>query len=181
MAITAKQILILASSFFLITCGEHKTISSENNFGGDYSVNGFTLRETSFLDSISNLPDIIDDLSIGEFIGFSNASSSEYLLLVHENGGARNQYNYFYLTDSIQPEYIPKIAVLPDTAFVTTLGAHIGIPETEFCEKYKKIEFSLTKNASDKIYELQDTVNQYRSIYIFNKGHLKHIEFGYVW
>ena len=59
-------------------------------FTGDSSVNQFILRDTTFLGQLDRLPDKIDDEYIGEFIGFSNATSSEYLLLVCENGGLNN-------------------------------------------------------------------------------------------
>ncbi len=181
----AKQILTLVSSLFLISCGGGgRHISLEDNYVGDFSVNEFILRDTTFIKTLSNLPDIIDDttiLGIGEFIGFSNASSSEYLLLACENGGFMHQYNYFYLTDSIPSEYKDKIAILPDTAFCTTLGAYIGISEKEFSDKYKEIDFSISQKSSNKVYEYQDTIGLYQCIYIFNQGYLKHIEFGYVW
>lgn len=87
---------------------------------------------------------MIDDPNIGEFIGFSNASSTEYVLMVREYGGFGNLFDYFYLTDSIAPEYAKQIVTLPDSAFVTTLGAHIGYSEKEFLEKYRNIVFNIS-------------------------------------
>lgn len=87
-------------------------------FTGDSSVNQFILRDTTFLGQLDRLPDKIDDEYIGEFIGFSNATSSEYLLLVCENGGLNNQYNYFYLIDTIPIEYVNKMTVLRDSVFL---------------------------------------------------------------
>ena len=37
------------------------------------------------------------------------------------------------------------------------------------------------RSANKKTYEFQDITNLYRSVYIFDKGYLKHIEFGYTW
>lgn len=182
MAIMAKQILILVSSLLVMSCGGKKCVSIENvYFIGDTSVNQFILRDTTSIAYLKKLPDLIDDPNIGEFIGFSNASSSEFLLLVRENGGVRNQYNYFYLTDSVFSEYKPKIVVLEDSVFYTTLGARIGSSEIEFCKKYKRKNFSVSQSASQTTYEFQDTLNLYRSIYRFIDGKLKELEFGYVW
>lgn len=182
MAIMVKLILILVSSLLVMSCGGNRCsyIESEH-FIGDTSVNQFVLRDTSYIAHLEKLPDIIDDPNIGEFVGFSNRSSSEFLLLVKENGGMRNQYNYFCLTDSVHSEYRPKISILEDSVFNTTLGVHIGSSEKEFCEKYKGLNFSVSQSASEKAYEFQDTINQYRSIYRFNNGILKYVEFGYVW
>lgn len=182
MAIMAKLNLILVSSLIVMSCGRNRCASIQNTyFIGDTSVNQFVLRDTSSFVNIEKLPDMIDDPNFGEFIGFSNASSSEFLLLVRENGGLHNQYNYFCLTDSVLPEYKPKIVILEDSIFYTTLGVHIGSSETEFSEKYKEMTFSVSKSANKKTYEFQDITNLYRSVYIFDKGYLKHIEFGYTW
>lgn len=178
----AKLILILVSSLLVMSCGGNRCISVQNTyFVGDTSVNQFVLRDTSSFVHLEKLPDIIDDPNFGEFIGFSNASSSEFLLLVRENGGIKNQYNYFCLTNSVLSEYSSQIVILEDSVFYTTLGVHIGSSETEFCERYKGMNFSVSQSANEKTYEFQDTTNQYRSIYIFDKGYLKHLEFGYVW
>lgn len=182
MAIMAKQIQILVSSLLVMSCGGDSCACIDSSqFIGDISVNQFVLRDTSYFVHLEKLPDIIDDPNIGEFVGFSNTSSSEFLLLVRENGGMRNQYNYFCLTDSVHSEYRLKIAILEDSVFYTTLGVHIGSSEIEFCEKYKGINFSVSQSASEKTYEFQDTINQYRSIYRFNEGKLQYVEFGYVW
>ena len=148
---------------------------------GDSSINRFVLRDTSCFESINTMPKMIDDPNIGEFIGFSNASSTEYVLMVREYGGLENQFDYFYLTDSIAPEYAQRIVTLPDSTFVTTLGAHIGCSEKEFLEKYRNIVFDISQSPEGNTYEYQDTTNQYRSIYKFNHGNLSHVEFGYVW
>ena len=177
-----KLILILVSSFLVMSCGGNRCVSVENAyFIGDTSVNQFILRDTSSFVHLEKLPDMIDDPNFGELIGFSNASSTEYLLLVRENGGMENQYNYFCLTDSVLSEYSPKIVILEDSVFYTTSGVHIGSSETEFCERYKGMNFSVSQSANKKTYEFQDTTNLYRSIYIFDKGYLKHLEFGFVW
>ena len=177
-----KLIPILVSSLLIMSCGGNKGVSIENVLiTEDFSVNQFVLRDTSSFVHLEKLPDIIDDPYIGEFIGFSNSSSSEYLRLVRENGGLRNQYNYFYLTDSVASEYKQNIAVLEDSIFYTTLGVHIGSSEIEFCDKYKGMNFFVTQSACGKIYEFQDTINLYRSKYRFIDGKLKDIEFGYVW
>ena len=182
MEIMAKLIQILVSSLFVISCVENKPVLNDMEFfTGDSSVNQFILRDTTFLGQLDRLPDKIDDEYIGEFIGFSNATSSEYLLLVCENGGLNNQYNYFYLIDTIPIEYVNKMTVLRDSVFYTTLGVHIGSPEMDFRLKYKDVDFCIIQNATDKIYEFQDTISQYRSRYRFINGHLSHIEFGYVW
>ena len=102
------------------------------------------MRNTSCIESTNTMPKMIDDPNIGEFIGFSNASSTEYVLMVREYGGFGNQFDYFYLTDSIAPEYAKQIVTLPDSAFVTTLGAHIGYSEKEFLEKYRNIVFNIS-------------------------------------
>ncbi len=181
MAIMVKLILISVSSLLLMSCGRGRCAGVENTFTGDISVNQFVLRDTSCFVHLEKIPDEIDDPNIGEFVGFSNKSSSEFLLLCCENGGFRNQYNYFYLTDSVHPEYRPKMVILEDSVFYTTSGVHIGSSETEFCEKYKGLDFSVSQNASEKTYEFQDTIDLYRSIYRFYDGILKHVEFGYVW
>lgn len=182
MAIMEKLILILVNSLLVMSCGRDRCACIKSaHLTGDISVNQFVLRDTSCFVNLGKIPGIIDDPDIGEFVGFSNISSSEFLLLVKENGGWRNQYNYFCLTDSINSEYRPKIAVLEDSVFYTTIGAHIGSSEMEFREKYKVLNFSVSQNASEKTYEFQDTINQYRSIYRFNEGILKYVEFGYVW
>lgn len=119
MEIMAKLIQILVSSLFVISCVENKPVLNDMEFfTGDSSVNQFILRDTTFLGQLDRLPDKIDDEYIGEFIGFSNATSSEYLLLVCENGGLNNQYNYFYLIDTIPIEYVNKMTVLRDSVFL---------------------------------------------------------------
>ncbi len=148
---------------------------------GDSSINRFVLRDTSCFESINTMPKMIDDPNIGEFIGFSNASSTEYVLMARENGGLENQFDYFYLIDNIAPEYAQRIVPLPDSTFVTTLGAHIGCSEKEFLEKYRNIVFDISQSPTGNTYEYQDTTNQYRSIYKFNHGNLSQVEFGYVW
>lgn len=178
----AKLILILVSSLLLMSCGGNRCVPVENAyFIGDTSVNQFVLRDTSSFVHLEKLPDMIDDPNFGEFIVFSNASSSEFLLLVRENGGLHNQYNYFCLTDSVLSEYEPKTVILEDSVFYTTLGVHIGTSEIEFCKKYKGINFSVSQSVNGKKYEFRDTINQYRSIYRFIDGKLKYLEFGYVW
>lgn len=181
MAIMVKLILILVSSLLVISCGKDRCIGNEGAFMGDVSVNQFVLRDTTCLAALEKLPDLIDDPNIGEFVGFSNTSSSEFLLLVKENGGLNNQYNYLYLTDSVHPDYRSRVVILEDSTFYTTAGVHLGSSETEFCENYKGLNFSVSQTASEKIYEFQDTINLYRSIYRFNEGILKCVEFGYVW
>lgn len=175
----ARLILILVSSLCFTSCIVNKS-DDKAVYMTDCSINQFVLRDTSLLSSM-NIPNMIDDLAIGEFIGFSNVTSSEYLLLIRENGGCENQFNYFYLTDSIPVEYLEKLAILPDSVFLTTRGVHIGSSEKEFCNKYKGIDFSISQNGTYKTYEFQDTVNLYYSTYQFKQGYLAHIEFGYVW
>lgn len=188
MAMMAKLILILVSSLLAISCGGHRYACDDRpggyedvHFIGDTSVNYFILRDTSCFVHLEKIPDIIDGPNIGEFVCFSNALSSEFLLLARENGGMHNQFNYFYLTDSIPSEYRSKIAILGDSVFYTTSGMHIGSSETEFCEKHKGINFSISQSANEKTYEFQDTTNLYQCTYRFNDGKLKYVEFGYVW
>lgn len=182
MATMVKRILILVNSFILISCHQMYTNGDNVSLYGDSSINRFVLRDTSCFKDISNMPNIIDDPYIGEFVGFSNASSTEFLLMVREYGGFENQFDYFYLTDSISPEYVEQFVSLPDSCFITTLGAHIGCSEKEFCDKYKKIQFSISQNAKGSIYEFQDTTtNMYRCIYKFHNGYLSHIEFGMIY
>ena len=182
MATMAMRILILVSSCYLISCGGHiRTYDDKVSFYGDSSINQFILRDTSCLASINKMPSIMNDSNIGEFIGFSNISSNEFILLIRENGGYEKQFNYFYLTDSIPHEYVKRVVTLPDSSFITTLGAYIGCTEKDFCNKYKKISFSISQHTTGNTYMFQDTKNQYRGIYKFNRGYLSHIEFGYVW
>ncbi len=182
MATMVMRMLILVSSYILISCNQMCTYGGDIvSLYGDSSINRFVLRDTLCFKGINNMPNIIDDPNIGEFVGFSNASSTEFLLLVRENGGYDKQFNYFYLTDSVSPEYVELFVNLPDSFFITTLGAHIGCSEKEFCDKYKKIKFNISQNATGSIYEFQDTINKYRSIYKFDNGYLSHIELGYMW
>lgn len=177
-----KLIRILVSSLFVMSCGGNRCASDEDAFlVRDTSINQFILRDTSFWGHLEKLPDIIDDPNIGEFIGFSNVTASEYLLLVRENGGVCNQYNYFCLTDSVLPDYKHKFVILGDSVFIATLGAYVGCSEMDFCDKYKELEFSVSQTGTERVYEHQDTISQYCSIYKFNDGYLTHMEFGYIW
>ena len=179
---TMRKLFFVSIIFSLFSCGGQISKCEDiQPLHGDSSINRFVLRDTSCFNSINTMPKMIDDSNIGEFIGFSNASSTEYMLMVRENGGFENQFDYFYLTDSIAPEYAQWIAALPDSTFVTTLGAHIGCSEKDFLDKYKNIIFKISQAPTGNTYEYQDTTNQYRSIYKFSHGNLSHVEFGYVW
>ena len=181
-ATMVMRILILVSSCYLISCGGHMRTYDDNfSLYGDSSINQFVLRDTSSFASINNMPKIIDDFNIGEFIGFSNASSTEFVLLVREYGGLDKQFDYFYLTDSIPQEYVGQVVTLPDSSFHTTLGAYIGCSEKEFCDKYRKLNFSVSRHTAGNTYTFQDSINLYRSVYKFTHGYLSYVEFGYVW
>lgn len=182
MVTTVMRILILASSTYLLSCGNRNHVNCDNtSINRDSSINQFILRDTNCFHLINNVPNIIDDPDLGEFIGFSNESSTEFVLLVRENGGFEKQFNYFYLTDSIPEKYTNQIVSLPDKSFHTTFGAYLGITESEFRNKYNIDDFNKTPNGDGYTYQHEDTINQYRCIYTFHKESLSHIEFGYVW
>lgn len=145
----------------------------------DSSVNKFILRDTSFTCSIDNFPPIVDTYNNGEGVYFSNASSTEYLFLKMENGGYRGQFDYFYITDTIPLQYKDSLLVLPDTAFYTTRGARLGLSEKVFSEKYKNVEFEITRKDSQVVYSL-DTMT-YHSRYVFVHDSLRYIGFGEVY
>lgn len=145
----------------------------------DSSVNKFILRDTSYTCTIDNFPPIVDTYNNGEGVYFSNASSTEFLFLKVENGGYRGQFDYFYMTDTIPLQYKDSVFVLPDTAFYTTRGAHLGLSEKVFSEKYKNVEFEITRKDSQVVYSL-DTMT-YHSRYVFVHDSLRYIEFGEVY
>lgn len=108
-ATMVMRILILVSSCYLISCGGHMRTYDDNfSLYGDSSINQFVLRDTSSFASINNMPKIIDDFNIGEFIGFSNASSTEFVLLVRERKVVIFM-NQKLLTKSLQVQMPVKI------------------------------------------------------------------------
>lgn len=174
-------LLILGGNVFVL-CSCIRNSNSEKYVEylmPDSSVNKFILRDTSFTCSIDNFPPIVDTYNNGEGVYFSNASSTEYLFLKMENGGYRGQFDYFYITDTIPLQYKDSLLVLPDTAFYTTRGARLGLSEKVFSEKYKDVEFEITRKDSQVVYSL-DTLT-YHSRYVFVHDSLRHIEFGEVY
>ena len=104
-----------------------------------------------------------------------------YTLLVFTADRYIVPFDYFYLTDSIPQKYVGQVVTLPDSSFHTTLGAYIGCSEKEFCDKYRKINFSVSRHTAGNTYTFQDSINLYRSVYKFTHGYLSYVEFGYVW
>ena len=124
---------------------------------------------------------MIDDFNMGEGVCFSNITDTEWLFLRRENGGFENQYNYFYLLSTIPNTKGKSIIRLSDSIFTTTQGIHLGSRMEEFEAKYKKIPFKVKQENDRRFYSFSDSINQYTCTYIFEKGRLYQIEFGYVW
>ena len=187
MVIMEKLILILGSSILLfVSCCNKNSNSNASQYNYmdyiDSSINCFILRDTNcmkYIDIKEN--NVIDDFNKGEGICLSNSTNTEWLYLVKENGGYKNQYNYYYLLDTIPNVHNRSIIRLSDSIFMTSRGIHIGSSIEDFKTKYKEIQFKV-KHENEKIcYSYYDTINQYSCIYIFKNGRLCRIEFGYVW
>jgi len=155
--------------------------TSNDSISIDSSVNGITLADSnSILNQLGDISSyIIEDYDKGECVILSNKNKTQYLEIRRAYGGAKNEYNYFFILEEVPKEYQTKLIILPDIFFQTNKGAFLYMKEQDFLSRYKDLNLKRKIIKDTIIYTFNREDDIYESKYIFINKKLVEISFGY--
>ena len=170
--LSVNNIIIIIFTLFILSCNKvdkqaHFNHYTSNDLSIDSSVNGITLADSnSILNQLGDISSyIIEDYDKGECVILSNKNKTQYLEIRRAYGGAKNEYNYFF--------------ILEDIFFQTNKGAFLYMKEQDFLSRYKDLNLKRKIIKDTIIYTFNREDDIYESKYIFINKKLVEISFGY--
>ena len=185
--LSVNNIIIIIFTLFILSCNKvdkqahFNHYTSNDSISIDSSVNGITLADSnSILNQLGDISSyIIEDYDKGECVILSNKNKTQYLEIRRAYGGAKNEYNYFFILEEVPKEYQTKLIILPDIFFQTNKGAFLYMKEQDFLSRYKDLNLKRKIIKDTIIYTFNREDDIYESKYIFINKKLVEISFGY--
>ena len=152
--LSVNNIIIIIFTLFILSCNK---VDKQAHF------NHYTSNDSISIDSSVNGITLADSNSILNQLG----------------GGAKNEYNYFFILEEVPKEYQTKLIILPDIFFQTNKGAFLYMKEQDFLSRYKDLNLKRKIIKDTIIYTFNREDDIYESKYIFINKKLVEISFGY--